>query len=613
MKYRISKYIFICIFITGLKQKISSQNLLNKNIPSLEINRQRLAEVLEILSNKGNFYFSYNSSIIKKDSLVTLTVYNKSVKQILDFLFKANYEYKESGNYLIIRRSAIQFTLITNQAVAEDKFYAVTGYVLDDLTGETLSDASIYEKQRLISTLTDQKGFFKIKLKSKYKTAALTVSKQYYEDTTVNINPKYDQEITITITPLEDENKMITVSPEDYITPDSIAIVSENDSALIQYAYGSTDSIKVERTLVGKFLLSTKQKIQSVNLGKFFVARPYQVSFVPRLSTNGKLNGQVINKVSVNALGGYSGGVNGVEVGGLFNINKKNMQYFQAGGLFNLVGGTVKGVQIAGIHNHVLDSVTGLQIAGISNFVKGNTSGWQVAGIHNYASETMNGVQFAGIVNFANKSITGLQLAGIGNFSRREIFGTQVAGIFNYATKIKGAQIGLINIADSLDGFSIGLLNLSRNGYHKISFFANDLLNTNITIKTGNARLYSMLLGGVNISGSAKLYSFGFGLGHDIRFSKKASMSAELSGQYLYRGNWDHFNILTKFNCNFNWQLNKYLGLFAGPAVNIYYNDQNFASSAGYKKTIPLPGYKPFRVTTNANGWIGWNVGMTLF
>ena len=70
-----------------------AQNILNKTL-SISINRQRLDNVLEIISNKGNFYFSYNSSLIKKDSLVSYSATNKTVKDILTAILVEGYEYK---------------------------------------------------------------------------------------------------------------------------------------------------------------------------------------------------------------------------------------------------------------------------------------------------------------------------------------------------------------------------------------------------------------------------------------------------------------------------------------------------------------------------------------
>jgi hypothetical protein len=57
------------------------------------------------------------------------------------------------------------------------------------------------------------------------------------------------------------------------------------------------DVREVEKTKVGKFLLSTQQRIQSLNIGKFFADRPFQVSLLPGLSSQGKLSGQVVNNI----------------------------------------------------------------------------------------------------------------------------------------------------------------------------------------------------------------------------------------------------------------------------------------------------------------------------
>ena len=118
-----------------------AQSLLNKTI-AIDVRQQRLDNVLEIISNKGNFFFSYNSSIIKKDSLVSLSA-TKTVGQLLDQLFPDHYEFRESGNYIIIRKQPIRMTVVTNKAVTDDKFYMVSGYVLDDQTAGWIENATV--------------------------------------------------------------------------------------------------------------------------------------------------------------------------------------------------------------------------------------------------------------------------------------------------------------------------------------------------------------------------------------------------------------------------------------------------------------------------------------
>src|SRR6187200_2791414 len=133
---------FIVMALMVVSHMAGAQNILNKSM-TINVSRQRLADVLEIMSNRGNFYFSYNSSVIKKDSLVSVTPSPKTVREILNSILPQGYEYKESGNYLIIRRAPIRMTLVTNKAITEDKMYVVSGYVLDDETGQMISNASI--------------------------------------------------------------------------------------------------------------------------------------------------------------------------------------------------------------------------------------------------------------------------------------------------------------------------------------------------------------------------------------------------------------------------------------------------------------------------------------
>jgi hypothetical protein len=280
------------------------QAILQKNI-SLDVNRQRLENVLEILSNKGDFYFSYNSSIVNKDSLVSLRAANTTVKEILTQLFNNTYEFRESGNYIIIRKAPIRMTLITQKGVTEEKVYSVSGFVYDEKSGAAINEASIYEKKILASALTNTEGYFKIKLKSSKTSAAeLTVSKEFYEDTTVKIQTRYDQQLTITMMPFELPGATVVVKPDDYLIPDSVKALAV--SALPTPAAIRKDTGKVELTGVGKFLLSARQKINTINLRRFFTTRPFQISFTPWFGTYGKLSSQVVSNFSLNILGGYT-------------------------------------------------------------------------------------------------------------------------------------------------------------------------------------------------------------------------------------------------------------------------------------------------------------------
>ncbi|MET0637068.1 MAG: STN and carboxypeptidase regulatory-like domain-containing protein [Chitinophagaceae bacterium] len=566
----------LTVMMSCLVGIVFSQNLLEKRI-SLDVNRQRLDDVLSIISDKGGFTFSYNSQIVKRDSLVSLSVTNRSVRQILALLLSDQYEYKESGNYIILRRVALRLTTVTDKSPVTDNIYTISGYVVNSETGDRLTNVSVYETEHLVSALTDEHGRFELKLKSKYPTASLSVSKYSYEDTTVVIEPKFNMQLVIAIVPVADT--VFVSVPNVYEVVDS-SIVRLKDSAVVPVPMEKTE---IEQTAVAKFLLTARQKVQSLNIKRFIAERPFQASLIPGITTQGTMSGQMIHNVSFNLFGGYTGEINGLEIGGLFNLNRKDVKYVQIAGLFNVTGGSVTGFQAAGVSNAVLGDLQGFQVSSVANYVKKNVRGFQVAGISNMSGGIMSGLQ--------------------------------VASIFNYAKKQQGVQIGLINISDTSDGYSIGLINIVMRGYHKLAISRDEVINTNIAFKTGSRRFYSILQGGMNLGSKEddKAYSFGYGLGTEKRITNWITLNPELTCQYLYLGSWDYTNLLSKLHLNLNIQPFKGFRIFGGPSIAAYYTDQDVVVK-GYRSRA-LPGsYHSFKTGLDkTRGWFGWNIGIALF
>jgi hypothetical protein len=558
------------------------------------MHNDRLDDVLRTISKAGNFYFSYSSDLLKKDSLVTLTMTYKPIRQVLDTIFRRRLEYKVNGNYIILRKAPPPPAPPPAHTNPEDKKFTVKGVVLDENTGEAISQASIYDKQGLIATLSNDDGFFTIRLKNRSSPAALTVSKEFYEDTTIRIESGFNQKITITVAPSSASRKMVTIGPEGYLPSDSIRV--ELDGAQV---YLRQDPIQVEMTGLGRLLLSSKLKIQSINLHKYFIQQPFQLSLFPGIGTQGFLSPQITNKISLNIIGGYTAGLHGVELGGIINIDKTKVQGFQAVGIANVVGGPLKGVQLAGSHNIVLDSVRGFQAAGVGNFNKGR----------------FNGVQLAGIMNQVSDSVEGMQAAGIINVTKREMKGLQLAGVINITHKLKGMQIGLVNVADTSEGYGIGLINIVRHGMHELSFFANEISPLNLAYRSGNDKLYTILLAGYTPDGDQKSYRFGFGLGHRFHLGRTLSLAPELSSEHLVADEWSnikYMNFLHKFSLDLRVRLGKYLSLSGGPSLAIYTFDKAL-TVRGHDFSPVTNNYSTWHISDKVSGWIGWRASINFF
>lgn len=520
---------------------------LDKRI-SISMKQKPLAEVLDHISKAGDFYFSYSGKLFKQDSLVSISVQSQPVRDILDQLFDGKVDYKEFREHIILRYAANHFTIEPENITSAEDLYLISGYVVDLQTGRRVKAASVYEKRLLQSALTDEDGYFRLRFKGNHEEVILTASKENYRDTSLIF--------------LSD----IKVRPEGYEQKDG------------EFKEGLLNSI--EDSGISRFFISSRQKIQSLNIPDFFANTPFQASLTPGLSSHGIMSAQVVNKVSLNVLGGYTAGADGVEIGGLFNISKGNVKSVQVAGLFNAVGGSVDGVQVAGLLNDVRTGVDGVQAAGLLNHVRNNMEGVQVSGLMNVVSGTARG--------------------------------TQVAGLLNYARDLHGTQIGIVNLSDDNDGVSIGLINFVKHGYHKISLSSNELINANAAFKTGNANLYNILFAGKNFSDTARMETAGLGFGHDFIFSNKFSIAAEASSQYIYLGNWDYANFLNRFQANVQIRILKGFTLFGGPVYSVYTSEAPVGSSAGgYKQQVYPDRHHEF--TTDIRGWWGWNFGVTLF
>lgn len=582
---------------SGIKE-CYGQKPLNRLV-SVHAKKEPLSSVLRSVSESGKFYFSYNSDILPGDSLVSLTVRDKQAASVLELLLGERYQYRESGNHIIILRQN------------KERNLTVTGLVTDSDTQAPADYVSIYSRKLLISALTDDRGVFRLRVKDASFPLELTVSKIGYGDTTVVVGLA------------ENENLKISIYPRAVLL----------DPVIVRNAEGAG-------TWLGRLFLSTRLRAQSRNISEFFVSLPYQASLTPGLGTHGKMSGQVVNKFSLNLLGGYTAGVKGMELAGGFNISKNDVKYLQMAGIFNVVSGKVEGVQLAGLHNHVMDSLSGVQVSGFSSVVMKESRGLQVSGflsrtkgmakgiqMSGVASLTGNesvgvqisgavssvrgsfrGVQVAGVINRTSRSFKGFQLAGLANLGAGKVSGMQLAPV-NLAKTLRGVQFGVVNVADSASGYSIGLINIIKKGNSNISFYANDIAPFNLAWRMGTKKFYSMLLAGGNTGGVTRVFTFGAGFGHEFDLGKKLSLSTELISQNAFMGSWENLPSIYRFQSALNYKINDRFALLAGPAYSIFHSDGK-NEKQGYK-SFPPKNY-PFSFSRgNHSGWLGWQVDIS--
>lgn len=351
-----------------------------------------------------------------------------------------------------------------------------------------------------------------------------------------------------------------------------------------------------------------------------------QISFIYPIGSGGISSINNVYKNSLNILGGINGGINGVEIGSLFNINKGNVEGAQIGGLFNFTTGQSQGGIIAGIANINGGNTKGALIAGVANACNSDVECAQIAGCVNLA-RNIDGAQIS-VINIATESVSGAQV-GVINHTKtmdlkpsvqvgvintaKAINGTQV-GVINSSKKIKGSQIGVINACDSIsNGIPIGVISFVRHGYFAFEIGTSELLNGTISYKMGTEHFYNIFKVGMGSFDGKTNFVTGYGIGSLVNIKNPHQLAFELiSNHVVHDGKWaDHINTINTLSARYKYNFNKNLSFVVGPTANLYITDQKIGNDFGNIHT-PYTLYKKIHNGKQFSAWVGASAGFVL-
>lgn len=305
-----------------------------------------------------------------------------------------------------------------------------------------------------------------------------------------------------------------------------------------------------------------------------------QFTFAYPVGSNGKEAIEIKNNFSFNLLWGVNGGLNGAEIGSIFNYNKGD--------------------------------VSGVQIAGVVNINERKTKGTIISGVVNVCRDTNIGVLVSGVVNYSNHNSSGLQISSV-NIVRKQFNGTQI-GVINYSKKMRGFQLGIINVVDSNDGvLPIGMFSVVRKGKYEFELAGGDMIFSNFNFKMGVDRFYSVYKIGFSTFKNKPICTYGIGIGSEIKLNDKSSLSIDITtNKIIYDNNWDvKLNNLNKTDINYRYKLTNKFSVFAGTSLNIYSTDEKNENK--YEDlNVPYTFYTREENNIKHSIWFGANAGISL-
>ena len=373
---------------------------------------------------------------------------------------------------------------------------------------------------------------------------------------------------------------------------------------------------------------------------------PAQVSIVYPLGTQGKQSKNFSYNFSFNILTGKVGGVNGLEISGLYGQVENDIFGFQVSGLGGVIGGKMNGMQVSGLANVVGDGAVGMQTTGIANIVGDGMVGMQTAVLINIIGDRMVGMQTAGTINIVGDGMVGmqtaglvnivgdgakilqvgglanivgdemkgLQVAGLANVVGEEMRGVQIAGFYNRAKIMKGLQIGILSVNDTIDnGVSLSLINIVKKGAYKeweLSF--SDYANVALSFKMGTQKFYTIYTAGANFI-EDNLFDFGIGFGNRTPIGKRFDFQPELIYSSYFPTNFKNiqYTNTSRLKLGFVYHLNEKFGLSLAPSVDVLNADKDNTSNSEFYK-ISSFGSLYTHNSNNSRTTIGVGVGLSM-
>ena len=582
---------------------------------SLNLRNEPLSEALAIISRAGQFSFSYNPAILSQSRPITLRVANRPVREVLGQIFGGSIRLRTRGNHVILLRA---------DEPEEPKDFILDGYIIDGQTTERVGTVSVFEQTSLRSALSNEYGYYRLKLPANLPVVRLEVRRQAYlsQSLTIPSHRSHPQNIYLTATAdrATADRPATVVDPLD-VRPLPIDSTQTPSPVLTEWpvVFTSADSTAApmplsllarSRRTVGRWALSTKQVIIDLNLDRDTLYRTWQVSLVPGIGTNRALGGRIINDFSANIMVGYSLGIRKFEAGGLLNLVRQDVRGVQLAGFGNLVGGNTRGVQMAGFLNTNQGNVGPVQLAGFLNTVGGNIRGLQMAGFLNIGRKTMQGVQVAGFANVIGGDVLGWQVAGFANITRGQLTGWQVGGFLNLTRDVvSGRQVGVFNVARSSEKAPIGFFSyVHQDGYRNVEVSANEVTTLNATVRTGVRRFYNLFTAGLNPT--TNVWSYGYGLGTVTAERRGWSLALEGTAHQLNRTDEgvQDLNLLVRLSPVVAKQFTPRLGVSFGPTLNGYHSTNGFRNPLR-NRSLPAVIVTPDG-PNQWSGWLGWQVGI---
>jgi TonB-linked SusC/RagA family outer membrane protein len=195
MRITIVQIVVSIVFVTSLCAKeVKSQNVLQKKF-TLSVQNKEIKKVIREIEKQTKVQFTFSPNAINADRLISYSAIQKTIEEFLDGLMKPN-----NIGYKIIEEKIVLYPIKTpsitlSQIETKDAIDKVISGKVTNGQGEPIAGVTISEMGKSNSVITDDKGFFNIKVAN--DNAVLLFTSVGYESVELPVSGFNNQDIVL--------------------------------------------------------------------------------------------------------------------------------------------------------------------------------------------------------------------------------------------------------------------------------------------------------------------------------------------------------------------------------------------------------------------------------
>lgn len=248
--------ILLIVFMTpGFFEGIllSQTSLLDKTI-ELKRASYTLGDVINELTLEHSIFFSFNDKEVDTKKTVSMSVKPQKLRQILDVVEKqCQVEYSIHNDIIILKPKKTA------------KKVTISGYIDDASTGERLINATVYDRETYLGTVSNSYGFYSLLLEEGDRE--IVFDYVGYTSMPLKLNLYRDTVISIKLSPVIELEEVVIVGSRD------MKIVSGRDPGLVKLPVSKIQALP---SLIGEpDVIKTLQLLPGIQSGREGTANMY--------------------------------------------------------------------------------------------------------------------------------------------------------------------------------------------------------------------------------------------------------------------------------------------------------------------------------------------------